>query len=137
MADALLRKKVRELNLDVYVDSAGTSDFHSGEKPDKRMIATGAKFGVDLDPLRARQFQPTDFDQFDSIYVMDKNNLHDVIQLAKTEEDKRKVKLILNELHPEKDLEVPDPYYEGEQGFIDVYNMLNDATDRIIDSLRK
>lgn len=137
MADALLRKKVRELNLDVYVDSAGTSDFHSGEKPDKRMIATGAKFGVDLDPLRARQFQPTDFDQFDSIYVMDKNNLHDVIQLTKNEEDKRKVKLILNELHPEKDLEVPDPYYGGEQGFIDVYNMLNDATDRIIDSLRK
>lgn len=137
MADALLRKKVRELNLDVYVDSAGTSDFHSGEKPDKRMIATGAKFGVDLDPLRARQFQPTDFDQFDSIYVMDKNNLHDVIQLTKNEGDKRKVKLILNELHPEKDLEVPDPYYGGEQGFIDVYNMLNDATDRIIDSLRK
>ena len=137
MADALLRKKVRDLNLDVYVDSAGTSGFHSGEKPDKRMIATGAKFGVDLESLRARQFQSNDFEQFDSIYVMDKNNFHDVIQLAKTEEDKIKVKLILNELHPQKDLEVPDPYYGGEQEFIDVYNILNAATDRIIDSLIK
>ena len=101
------------------------------------MIATGAKFGVDLESLRARQFQSNDFEQFDSIYVMDKNNFHDVIQLAKTEEDKIKVKLILNELHPQKDLEVPDPYYGGEQEFIDVYNILNAATDRIIDSLIK
>jgi protein-tyrosine phosphatase len=137
MADALLRKKVSDLHLDIHVDSAGTSALHSGEKPDKRMIATGAKFGVDLNPLRARQFVASDFEQFDLIYVMDKNNFRNVIELAKNEDDKRKVKLILNELHPDKNLEVPDPYYGGEEGFIDVYNMLNDATDRIIDKLTK
>jgi protein-tyrosine phosphatase len=66
------------------------------------------------------------------IFAMDKNNLHDILSLARTDSDRNKVKLILNELHPGKDMEVPDPYYGGEQGFIDVYQMLDEATEKLI-----
>jgi protein-tyrosine phosphatase len=65
MADGHLRKKVKDLNFDVVVDSAGTANFHIGLAPDNRMIATGAKFGTPIDELRARQFKVADFDNFD------------------------------------------------------------------------
>lgn len=137
MADGLLRKKVKEKGLDVIVDSAGTSGFHAGEKPDNRMMATAKKFGVDLDELRARQFSVNDFDSFDLIYAMDQSNLKNILSLARDNEDKQKVKLILNESAPGSDAEVPDPYYGGEQGFTDVFNMLDEATDRIIEKIKK
>ena len=132
LADGLLRDKVKSQNLDVIVDSAGTSNYHSGEAPDARMRATAKKKGISIDELRARQFIKEDFSKFDLIFVMDKSNYLNVITLAETEDEKSKVHLILNESHPGKNLEVPDPYFGGEQGFIDVYNLLNEATDAII-----
>lgn len=137
MADGLLRKKVADLDLDVFVDSAGTSGLHAGEKPDSRMRATASSLGVDIDNLRSRKFTVADFDEFDLIYAMDASNYNNILSLARTDEDKQKVKLILNELEPGKNLQVPDPYYGGEQGFIDVFNMLDAATDKIIEKLTK
>lgn len=136
LADGLLRKKVKDLNLDVVVDSAGTANYHVGEAPDHRMRQTAKKFGYSIDELRGRQFAIADFDEFDQIYAMDKSNLNNILKLARSEEDIHKVKLILNESHPGKDLEVPDPYYGGEQGFIEVYNLLNEATDVILTSVK-
>jgi protein-tyrosine phosphatase len=69
MADGLLRKKVAALQLDVYVDSAGTASYHIGEKPDARMRKTAKSFGVDLEVLRARKFTVNDFDEFDIISI--------------------------------------------------------------------
>lgn len=137
MADGLLRKKVKDNELNVTVDSAGTANYHVGKKPDERMIATARKFGVNLEELRARQFSSTDFDEFDLIYAMDKSNYRNIVSLARNENDKKKVQLILNELYPGQDLEVPDPYYGGEQGFVDVYKMLDDATDLILNKLKE
>lgn len=137
MADGLLRKKVKDNGLNVTVDSAGTANYHVGKKPDERMIATARKFGVNLEELRARQFSSTDFDEFDLIYAMDKSNYRNIVSLARNENDKKKVQLILNELYPGQDLEVPDPYYGGEQGFVDVYKMLDDATDLILNKLKE
>lgn len=136
MADGLLRKKIKENNLDVFVDSAGTANYHVGKKPDERMRATAKKFGVNIDELRARQFTQRDFEDFDLIYAMDKSNFTNIIALAKNETDKQKVHLILNELYPTQDLEVPDPYYGGEQGFIDVFNMLDQATEQILNKIK-
>lgn len=136
MADGLLRHKVEREAIDAVVDSAGTAGYHIGEAPDSRMRATAKQMGFPIDQLRARQFQPSDFDEFDLIYVMDKSNRQNVLSLARTAEDESKVKLILNEIEPGKDLEVPDPYYGGEQGFIDVFNMLDQATDIIIEKLK-
>lgn len=132
LADGLLRSKVKALNLDVFVDSAGTSNHHVGEAPDARMRATAKQKGLSIDDLRARQFIKSDFTDFDLIFVMDKSNYANVIRLADTEDKKVKVHLMLNESHPNKDLEVPDPYFGGEQGFIEVYNLLDEATDAVI-----
>lgn len=132
LADGLLRNKVKSLDLNVIVDSAGTSNYHAGEAPDPRMRATAKKKGISIDELRARQFIKNDFSEFDLIFVMDKSNYSNVIALAETEDEKSKVHLILNESHPNKDLEVPDPYFGGEQGFLEVCNLLDEATDAII-----
>lgn len=132
MADGLMQKKAIENNLSIHVDSAGTSGLHAGEGPDYRMRQTATKMGTPIDTLRSRKFTVEDFDDFDIIFAMDKSNQSNILRLARNEKDKLKVHLILNMSHPGKDLEVPDPYYGGEQGFIVVYKMLDDATDSIV-----
>lgn len=136
LADGLLRKKVAEQQLDVTVDSAGTSGYHVGEAPDARMIATSKKRGTSIDFLRARMFTHLDFDQFDVIYVMDQSNLQNVLKLAENEAQKAKVRLILNELEPDSHAEVPDPYFGGSAGFEHVYDLLDKATDNIIEKIK-
>lgn len=136
MADGLLRQKVKDLNLDVVVDSAGTSNFHIGEAPDSRMRQTAKSLGFPIDNLSARQFTQKDYEEFDLIYAMDQSNLSNMLKLARNESDKKKVKLILNESHPNSNMEVPDPYYGGEQGFTDVFNLLDEATDVIIKNIQ-
>ncbi len=136
MADGLLRKKVREEGLAIEVDSAGTSNHHVGDAPDHRMRATAKKMGFPIDELRARQFSASDFDKFDLIYAMDSSNYNNILKLANSKEDEAKVHLILNELYPAENRAVPDPYYGGEQGFIDVFNKLDEATDVILKNLK-
>ena len=136
LADGLLRKKVAEAGLDVEVDSAGTSAFHAGDAPDRRMQATAESKGCPIDYLRARQFVVGDFDRFDRIYVMDESNKRNVLSLARNSEDEAKVEMLLNLSHPNMDMEVPDPYYGGDQGFIDVYNLVDAATDVLINELK-
>ena len=136
LADGLLRKKVSDNKLNVEVDSAGTSGIHSGEAPDARMCQTAKKFGTPIDELRSRKFVIEDFDNFDKIYVMDKSNKANILQMARNEEDKKKVELILNVSFPLQNKEVPDPYYGGEEGFIEVYHLLDATTDRIIEKIK-
>lgn len=136
IADGLLRKKVEEHGLDIKVDSAGTSAHHIGEKPDERMRKTAKSFGTPIDFIRARQFTIEDFDAFDIIYAMDQSNYNNIITLAENDADKAKVKLFLNELYPNENRAVPDPYFGGEQGFIDVYKMVDATTDKIIEKFK-
>lgn len=131
LAEGIMLKLIKENNINMRVDSAGTSNYHVGEAPDKRTITNAAKHEVDLKPLIARQFKASDFDKFDKIYVMDKSNLANVLALATTEEHKAKVDLLLNASHPNQDLEVPDPYFGGEQGFEDVFQMVYKACQHI------
>ncbi|WLD22807.1 low molecular weight protein-tyrosine-phosphatase [Flavobacterium dauae] len=129
LAEGILKSKLNAKNY--FVDSAGTGAWHSGELPDKRSIAVAKKYGIDLTNQRARLFLVADFEKFDHIYVMDQNNYKNVCRLAPNNEAISKVQLILNEIHPDKNLEVPDPYYGGDNGFDDVYNMLNEACEQI------
>jgi protein-tyrosine phosphatase len=131
LAEGIMLKLIKENNINMRVDSAGTSNFHVDEAPDKRTIANAAKHNVDLKSLRARQFKVSDFDKFDKIYVMDKSNMENVLALAATEEHKEKVDLLLNASNPEMNLEVPDPYFGGEQGFEDVFQMVYKACQHI------
>jgi len=119
------------------VDSAGTGHWHVGKQPDERSIATAKKNGLDISNQRGQLFTPKHFDVFDYIYVMDGSNLDNVTALAKTDEQKNKVKLILEELFPGDNVDVPDPYYGLQNGFDMVYEMLDEATDILADKLIK
>lgn len=133
LAEGILASKIDKNK--ILVDSAGTSNWHVGKTPDPRSIATAKQFGIDISNQRARQFTVSDFDNFDHIYVMDNSNYNDVISLARNEEDKQKVKRILDVLAPSESLEVPDPYYGGDSGFTNVYKMLEEAFDIIVKEL--
>lgn len=137
MADGLLRDKVARQKLAAEVDSAGTAGYHIGEAPDSRMRDTAKQMGINIDSLSARQFVTEDFDRFDVIYAMDESNRTNILRLARSDEDREKVKMILNEIYPGENRSVPDPYYGGDQGFIDVYNMLDQATSKIISDLEQ
>lgn len=134
LAEGLLSHKSKGTSIDV--DSAGTAGYHIGEAPDARMIQTGRKHGINLSSLRGRQFSVDDFDHFDRIYVMDRSNRENVLALARNKSDRSKVEMILNELEPGKDQEVPDPYHGGDEGFEEVYRLLDGATDKIIQKLQ-
>lgn len=133
LAEGILASKVNKNN--VYVDSAGTGNWHVGNAPDPRSVAIAKEFGIDITQQKARQFTPTDFDTFDMIFVMDNSNYKDIIALAETDAHKQKVKRILDVLAPGENLEVPDPYYGGDSGFTDVYKMLDEAFDIVVKEL--
>ena len=136
LADGLLRQKVQENGLGVFVDSCGTSSYHVGQLPDVRMMAKAKEHGYDLSDLKARQFIKADFKDFDVIYVMDTSNFNNVIKLADSEADRSKVKFFLNELYPAQNMAVPDPYFGGEQGFEDVFKLVDETTDMIIERIK-
>ncbi|AWM12904.1 low molecular weight phosphotyrosine protein phosphatase [Flavobacterium sp. NRK F10] len=135
LAEGILQSKLPKQNF--IVDSAGTGGWHAGELPDERSIATAQEHGVDITYQRARKFRTDDFETFDYIYTMDMSNYKDVLSLAPDEDAKQKVKLILNELFPEENVEVPDPYYGGLNGFENVYRMLDEACSIIAKNLQK
>ena len=134
LAEGILRSKLSE---NFIVDSAGTGGWHAGELPDKRSIAIARLKGLDISNQRARQFKISDFTTFDHIFVMDNTNYKEVLALAPNEATKSKVKLILNEISPNDNVDVPDPYYGGVDGFENVYNMLDQACDEIARKLKK
>ncbi len=134
LAEGILKAKLPNTTA-VTVDSAGTAAYHLGKTPDPRSIAIARTHGIDITQLRGRQFEVKDFDDFDLIYAMDTSNFKHIIALSRTDEDRLKVNLILNELTPGEDLSVPDPYYGGDQGFKNVYDMLDKACDRILEKL--
>lgn len=133
LAEGLLASKLPKNNF--FVDSAGTGGYHIGREPDHRSIATAKKNGLDISHQKARKFTTQDFEDFDYIFVMDNSNYDDVTFLAKTAEQKQKVQLILNELFPGDNVDVPDPYYGLQNGFDMVYEMLDEATDLLAKKL--
>jgi protein-tyrosine phosphatase len=124
LAEGILKSKLPSAHF--FVDSAGTSGFHSGSAPDSRSIEVAKKNGLDISQQRSRPFRAYDLEKFDIIFVMDTANYHDVIKYAQNDEERQKVKLILNYSNS-KTREVPDPYYGGENGFEHVYNLLEEA----------
>lgn len=134
LAEGLLRSK---LDGDKFVvDSAGTANYHIGKAPDERSVAVAKKYGLDISHLKARQFKVSDFNVFDVIYVMDNSNYENVKALARDEKELAKVKFILNEVYPNQNQAVPDPYYGGDDGFEQTYNMLNKACAVVAEKLK-
>lgn len=133
LAQGILQSKIN--SKDIYVDSAGTAAYHVGNLPDDRSIAVAKKYGIDITNQRARKFVVEDFDKFDFIYAMDESNCQNILSLARNNEDKTKVHLILNESSPVQNSSVPDPYYGGNDGFESVFQMLNEACTSIASKL--
>jgi protein-tyrosine phosphatase len=127
LAEGILKSKAKNLE----VDSAGTAGYHVGKQPDIRSIDIAKKHDINLTNQRARQFSTRDFDDFDKIYVMDNDNYSKIISLARSQEDMDKVDLILNEIYPEEYKSVPDPYYGGDEGFQNIYNLLETSCEVI------
>lgn len=111
----------------IKVDSAGTANYHTGAPPDPRCIEIAAQHRIDIDHQKARQFVVEDFDQFDYIYVMDYSNQQNVLHLARNDQDRAKVYLILD------DAEVEDPYYGGKEGFGVVFDKIQEACQQILE----
>ena len=132
MAQGILEAKAKEYGVNLLVDSAGTSDYHIGEAPDERMQAKALEYDVDISQQQARQFIYNDFQEFDYVFAMDSSNYNNILTLAKTYADKQKVTLFLNLVYPNENRNVPDPYYGGEAGFEEVYQLLDNACEVFI-----
>lgn len=136
-AEGIMKYIVEHNNLDkdFMIDSAGTSGWHAGELPDRRMRSHGADHGYDFSS-RSRQFQTEDFDKFDYIIAMDNENFHDIISMARNEDDKKKVSYLTDytQNHPNQRY-VPDPYYGGDKGFDLVIELLEDGCWGLLERL--
>ena len=136
-AEGVMRRLVQLNGLDAQIecDSAGTYGGHAGELPDARMRRAAAARGYDLQH-RARQFRTEDFDRHDIILTMDDSNYERVHRLAPSVEAAQKIYRMTDfcRVHPNA-THVPDPYYEGAEGFEKVLDLLEDACSGLLDSI--
>ena len=122
LAEGILKSKLDTQKFEV--DSAGTGNWHVGEKPDHRSIETAKNHQIDISHQRARHFNPKDFGNFDLIFAMDDKNYEDILSLASDENSKNKVYKIVS-FDPQKSKEIPDPYFGNQSGFEFVYQLLD------------
>ena len=134
LAEGILQSKVDEHK--IKVDSAGTAGYHVGNLPDSRSIDVAKKHGIDISHQRCRKFKVEDFDIYATIYVMDQGNYQEVKSLARDKHDVKKIKMILNEVHPDLNQSVPDPYFGGDAGFENVFEMLDEACEIIASKIK-
>jgi len=132
LAEGILQSKVNTAGLDWKIDSAGTAGYHVGEPPHRLSQKVARINGVDISKQFCRQFIKEDMIEFDRIYVMDSDNYNDVRRISKELWNAEKTDLLLNELYPQQNINVPDPWYGTEDGFHKVYDMIDKACDAII-----
>ena len=137
LAQGILESTSKKNNLNIYVDSAGTGNWHSGSSPDKRSIDVAKKYGINISHQKARQFSSEDFKNFHKIYVMDTQNYSNILKLCSSENECNKVELILKSINEHGRLSVPDPYYGGKDGFEKIYKLLHSACEKIVADLIK
>lgn len=134
LAEGILKNKVNPEK--IFIDSAGTAGYHTGNTPDPRSIAVAKKYGIDISTQVCRKFTPKDFADFDIIYAMDTSNYAYIISQSKSQQEIDKVRLLLDEI----DLnvkEVPDPYYDTEEGFEKVFHLIDKACTAIVQKIDK
>ena len=133
LAEGVFRAVVKEQGLlDRFkIDSAGTGAWHAGQAPDRRMRQTASRHGVRLEDIRARQFKQADLADYDHIYAMDRHNLNDIVSLDKDDRFTNRVSLFRDWDPNPENREVPDPYYGGQDGFEEVFRIV-DRTSRAL-----
>lgn len=128
LAEGILKSKLSE---NFVVESAGTINMHEGNRPDPRSIAVAKNHDLDIANQKSKHLKSEDLDNYDLIFCMDQTNLKDVQKLATDHKQLEKIKLII------PNSEVPDPYYGGDDGFEKVYQMLDEACDKVAQTLLK
>ncbi len=136
LAEGILQYKAEVAGLDWVVASAGTAGYHIGEQPHVLSQKISLAKGIDISTQRCRQFKKEDMVEFDRIYVMDTNNYEDVKQISKNAWDEKKVSLLLDELYPGQHREVPDPWYGTEKDYHLVFDMIDQACEKIIEKYK-
>lgn len=137
-AEEILRHKIKEKKLDDYfeVDSAGTGGYHDGDLPDRRMRQHGKRRGYNFDSI-SRKIRLNDFDDFDLIITMDDSNWNNVLRLAPDLDSEKKVHKMIEYFGKYNYDHIPDPYYEGAEGFELVIDLLEDACEGLLSDLEK
>ncbi|MFV0543950.1 MAG: low molecular weight protein-tyrosine-phosphatase [Marinicella pacifica] len=136
-AEAIFSQLIKDAGLtdQFVIDSAGTHAYHVGHAPDKRSVAAAGNRGIDMNHLRARQVELSDFTQYDRLIVMDLANLHE-LKKRFPDQSHDKVSLMMSYAEKRTETEVPDPYYGGEDGFERVLDLLQDAAQGLLDDIR-
>ena len=136
LAEGILQQKARAAGLDWTIDSAGTNGYHVGEAPHRLSQKVALANGIDISKQKARQFLTADLQRFDKIYAMAADVIDEMKWIAGNQYDGRKVNLLLNELYPGRNKDVPDPWYGPEPGYHDVFALVDKACDKIIEKYK-
>ena len=132
LAEGILQDKAFKAGLTWSIESAGTNNYHTGEPPHHLSQKVARVNGIDISHQRARRFSANDFATYDKIYALAGDVLDEIKRIAKDKFDPAKVGLLMNEIHPGKNIDVPDPWYGPEPGYHEVYTMLDRVCDTII-----
>ncbi|MCF8333978.1 MAG: low molecular weight phosphotyrosine protein phosphatase [Bacteroidales bacterium] len=137
MAAGILKKKARENNINISVDSAGFESFHIGDPPDKHALRISKKFGVDISDHRARLFSSKDFDLFDQIYVMDQKTYNEANYFVTSNNQQKKLTFLMELLKPGSRESIPDPFLAEAEACDYVYNILDQVCEVLINQAKK
>ncbi|HMG68609.1 MAG TPA: low molecular weight protein-tyrosine-phosphatase [Chitinophagaceae bacterium] len=132
MAEGILQDKAFKAGLKWSVESAGTNGFHTGEPPHYLSQKIAGQHGIDICNQRSRRFVAEDFQRYDKIYALANDVLFDMKQIARKKFDRSKVDLLMNELYPGKNMDVPDPWSGPEEGYHEAFDLMEAACEAII-----
>ena len=137
MAEGILQHKARKAGLNWSVESAGTNGYHDGEPPHRLSQKVALQNGINICQQRSRRFKASDLQHYDKIYAMAEDVIDEMRRIARKDFLDEKVDLLMNELYPGKNMDVPDPWYGGEDGYHEVYRMMEEACDAIVQKNKK
>ena len=132
LAEGILQNKARKAGLNWTIDSAGTNGYHIGEAPHRLSQKVAGKNGIDISNQLSRQFVKEDIARFDKIYAMSGDVLDDIKRISKEKFDNKKIDLLLNEIYPGENRDVPDPWYGAEDGYHKVFDLIDRACEQLI-----
>ncbi len=134
LAEGILKHKAMAAGLDWEIDSAGTNGFHVGEAPHHLSQKVARANGVDIGKQVARKFTSKDVMEYDVIYAMAADVMQDIRKIAGANMNESNIKLFLEEHYPNQSLDVPDPWYGNEDGYHEVYELIDKTCDSIIEN---
>ena len=137
LAEGILQKKASEAGLNWIVESAGTNGYHDGESPHRLSQKVATLNGIEIGQQRSRKISRADFDRYDRIYAMSADVIDDMKRIGGKQINLSKVDLLLNELYPGENREVPDPWYGPEPGYHEVFDLISKACDALIDNYQQ